>query len=283
MFHLRSAPTAILPYHCCTCQVACMMSCDRFLSEMLTLCQLLWGQTLAQCKYTAESNYPCGAQASKAHGFPESWRRICAASWSLHKVCSRLSGGWSVDNGKCWLNSTEAHHMADIHLLFVEQAHRRMNTTGIWIFVNSDSFSPFCEIWSLFSSNPKRPTCLQAQKAAIKAQRKAMDEMFQAMKRSYSELSSEQAELESALGTITARSLRSQQPAPSAISSALSSLPALALLTGIHWSRVPSWRVTISLATLALLLVDCPPLPQPLQSFDLACNQHPPSLCFADR
>ena len=80
---------------------------------------------------------------------------------------------------------------------------------------------------------------MQAQKAAIKAQRKAMDEMFQAMKRSYSELSSEQAELESALGTITARSLRSQQPAPAAISSALSSLPTLTLLTGNCFSRFP--------------------------------------------
>ncbi len=72
----------------------------------------------------------------------------------------------------------------------------------------------------------------QAQKAAIKAQRKAMDEMFQAMKRTYSELSSEQAELESALGSITARSLRSQQPPPATILSALRSLPSPALLTG---------------------------------------------------
>ena len=72
----------------------------------------------------------------------------------------------------------------------------------------------------------------QAQKAAIKAQRKAMDEMFQAMKRSYSELNSEQAELESALGSITARSLRSQQPQPAALLSAMRSLPTLGLLTG---------------------------------------------------
>ena len=72
----------------------------------------------------------------------------------------------------------------------------------------------------------------QAQKAAIKAQRKAMDEMFQAMKRSYSQLNSEQAELESALGSITARSLRSQQPPPAALLSAMRSLPTLGLLTG---------------------------------------------------
>lgn len=73
---------------------------------------------------------------------------------------------------------------------------------------------------------------MQAQKAAIKAQRKAMDEMFQAMKRTYSELNSEQAELESALGSITARSLRSQPTPPAAMLSAMRSLPVLGLLTG---------------------------------------------------
>ncbi|KAK9842133.1 hypothetical protein WJX84_006524 [Apatococcus fuscideae] len=73
---------------------------------------------------------------------------------------------------------------------------------------------------------------VQAGKAAIKAQRKAMDEMFQAMKRTYSELNSEQAELESALGSITARSLRSQPPPPAAMLSAMRSLPGLGLLTG---------------------------------------------------
>lgn len=73
---------------------------------------------------------------------------------------------------------------------------------------------------------------MQAQKAAIKAQRKAMDEMFQAMKRTYSELNSEQAELESALGSITARSLRSQPTPPAAMLSAMRSLPTLGLLTG---------------------------------------------------
>ncbi|KAK9860427.1 hypothetical protein WJX84_007272 [Apatococcus fuscideae] len=73
---------------------------------------------------------------------------------------------------------------------------------------------------------------VQAQKAAIKAQRKAMDEMFQAMKRTYSDLSSEQAELESALGSITARSLRSQLPPPAAVLSHLRSLPMANLLAG---------------------------------------------------
>ena len=78
-----------------------------------------------------------------------------------------------------------------------------------------------------------RPRLLvQAQKAAIKAQRKAMDDMFQAMKRTYSELNSEQAELESALGSITARSLRSQPTLPAAMLSAMRSLPTLGLLTG---------------------------------------------------